>query len=200
VLREARRADLPAEHAGSRGLRRWQAVLTAVVEPTPPWVVACRRPCLCVACLPGVDDVASVAVLDLPARVKDPLPDRRLALVGGLPRRAARVNWRLRALRTPDVPRAPLLVNAECRALGLLHGRLLNECLRLTVQVPRLGRRGSGHGPQQCRGSDELLARSRGRAWVVYVEVGVDALAGLLAQLTRAFTARGGFPSDGGVK
>jgi hypothetical protein len=36
--------------------------------------------------------------------------------------------------------------------------------------------------------------------WVVDVEVGVDALAGLLAQRTRVFAVRGGFPSDGGVK
>jgi hypothetical protein len=40
-----------------------------------------------------------------------------------------------------------------------------------------------------------FLARSWGCAWV-----GVDALAGLLAQLTRVFAARGGFPSDGGAK
>jgi hypothetical protein len=55
-------------------------------------VVAYRRLCLCVACPSSIDDVASVAVLGLPARVKDPLPDRRPALVSGLPRRAARVN------------------------------------------------------------------------------------------------------------
>jgi hypothetical protein len=34
----------------------------------------------------------------------------------------------------------------------------------------------------------------------VDIEVGIDALAGLLAQLTRAFAARRGFSSDGGVK
>jgi hypothetical protein len=28
-----------------------------------------------------------------------------------------------------------------------LHSRLLDERLRLAVHVPRLGRRGSGHGP-----------------------------------------------------
>jgi hypothetical protein len=44
------------------------------------------------------------------------------------------------------------------------------------------------------------LARSRGRVWVVDVEVDVDALACLLAQLARAFAARGGFPGDGGAK
>jgi hypothetical protein len=49
-------------------------------------------------------------------------------------------------------------------------------------------------------GSDEFLARLRGRAWVVDVEVGVDALAGLLAQLARTLAARGGFPGDGGAK
>jgi hypothetical protein len=41
---------------------------------------------------------------------------------------------------------------------------------------------------------------TRGASWVVDVEVDVDALAGLLAQLARTFAARGGFPDDGGVK
>jgi hypothetical protein len=49
------------------------------------------------------------------------------------------------------------------------------------VQVPRLGCRRGGHGPQQCRGGDELLAHSRGRVWIVDVKVGVDAIAGLPA-------------------
>jgi hypothetical protein len=62
-LRKARRVDLLAEHAGPRELQRRRAVLTAVVAPTPPWVVACHRPCLCVARPLGVDDIASVAVL-----------------------------------------------------------------------------------------------------------------------------------------
>jgi hypothetical protein len=44
------------------------------------------------------------------------------------------------------------------------------------------------------------LACSWGRARVVDVEVSVDALAGMLVQLTRAFAARGGFSSDGGTK
>jgi hypothetical protein len=43
------------------------------------------------------------------------------------------------------------------------------------------------------------LARG-GRAWVVDIEVGVDVLAGLLAQLAHAFAARGCFPGDGGAK
>jgi hypothetical protein len=73
-----------------------------------------------------------------------------------------------------------------------LHGRLLDERLLL-------GRRGSGHGSQQRRGCDELLALSRGRVRVVDVEVGVDALEGLPAQLARAFSARGSF-SNGGAK
>jgi hypothetical protein len=92
ALREARRADFPAEHAGPRGLWRRGAVLTAIIAPTPPWAVARRRPCLCVARVSGIDDVVSVAVLGLPACVKDPLPDRRPALVGGLPHRVSRVN------------------------------------------------------------------------------------------------------------
>jgi hypothetical protein len=77
-----------------------------------------------------------------------------------------------------------------------LDGRLLDERLRLVVQVPRLGRRGGGHGPQQRCGGDEHLAHSRGRVRIVDIEVGVDAIAGLSAQLTRAFAARGGFPRD----
>jgi hypothetical protein len=38
------------------------------------------------------------------------------------------------------------------------------------------------------------------RRCVADVEVGVDALVSLPAQLTRAFAARGGFPGDGGSK
>jgi hypothetical protein len=91
ALREARRADLPAEHTGLRELRRRRAILSAVIAPTPPGVVARRRLCLCVARSPGVDDVASVTVLGLPARVKDLLPDRCAPCVGGPFRRAARV-------------------------------------------------------------------------------------------------------------
>jgi hypothetical protein len=53
-------------------------------------VVACRCPRLRVVCLPGVDDVASVTVLGLPMRVKDPLP-------GVLPRhpRVSTVNTKI---------------------------------------------------------------------------------------------------------
>jgi hypothetical protein len=91
ALRKARRADFPAEHTGSWGLRHRQAVLSAVIAPTSSWVVAYRCPRLRVARPPGVDDVASVTVLGLPASVKNPLLDRRAPLVGGLPRRAARV-------------------------------------------------------------------------------------------------------------
>jgi hypothetical protein len=97
ALREARRADLPAEHSGSWGLRRRRPVLSAVIAPTPSGVVACRRPRLRVARPPGVDDVASVTVLGLPARVKDPLPDRRASWVGGPLGRAARVHRSLEA-------------------------------------------------------------------------------------------------------
>jgi hypothetical protein len=42
-------------------------------------------------------------------------------------------------LRASVVLRVPLLVNAGRGALSLLHGRLLDERLRLAVQVPRLG-------------------------------------------------------------
>jgi hypothetical protein len=103
-------------------------------------------------------------------------------------------------LRAPVIPRTPLLADAGRRAFGLLDDRLLDKRLRLAVQVPRLGHRGGGHGPQQRRSCDELLARSRGFAWIVDVEVGVDAIAGLSAQLACAFATRGGFPGDGGTK
>jgi hypothetical protein len=77
---------------------------------------------------------------------------------------------------------------------------LLDECLRLTVQVSRLGRRGGEHCPQQRCSGNELLARSRRRIWVVDVEIGVNAVAGLYAQLTRAFAARGSFPRHRGAE
>jgi hypothetical protein len=51
-----------------------------------------------------------------------------------------------------------------------------------------------------ARSGNELLTCSRGRVRVVDVEVDVDALAGLLAQLACALAARGGFPGDGGSK
>jgi hypothetical protein len=112
----------------------------AVIVPTPPWVVSCRRPRLRVACPPGIDDVASITVLGLPARVKDPLPDWHAPWVGGPFRRATRVHQCFGALHVPVVPRAPLLTDAGRRAFGLLNGRLLDERLRLAVQVSRLWR------------------------------------------------------------
>jgi hypothetical protein len=81
-----------------------------------------------------------------------------------------------------------------------LDGRLLDECLHLTVQVSRLGHRGGWNGPQQRCGGDKLLARPWRRVRVVDIEVGVDAIAGLYAQLPRAFAARGGFPCHGGAE
>jgi hypothetical protein len=90
--------------------------------------------------------------------------------------------------------------NRGRRALGLLDGRLLDERLRLTVQVLRFGCRGGGDGPQQRPGGNELLARSRRCIWVVDVEIGVNVVAGLYAQLTRAFAARRGFPRHRGAE
>jgi hypothetical protein len=92
------------------------------------------------------------------------------------------------------------LANSRRQAFGLLDGRLLDECMHLTVQVSRLRCRGGRHGPQQRCGGDELLARPRRRVRVIDVEVSVDAVTGLFAQLPRAFVARGGFPSHGGVE
>jgi hypothetical protein len=79
---------------------------------TPSRVVTHCRPCLHVALSVSIDDVAGVAVLGLPTRIKDPLPDQRSALVGWLPRRATRVDGRLLALGTAIVPRTTLLAYA----------------------------------------------------------------------------------------
>jgi hypothetical protein len=73
----------------------------------------------------------------------DPLPDRRSALVGWLPYRAICVDGCLLALGVV-VSHAALLAYEGCRAFGLLHGRLLDKRLCLTVQVLRLERRGRG--------------------------------------------------------
>jgi hypothetical protein len=108
-------------------------ILTAVVATAPPGVVACRRPRLCVALSASVDDVAGVAVLGLSARIKDPLPNWRWALVGWLPHRATCVDGCLLALGAAVILRAALLAYAGCQAFGLLHGRLLDERLRLAV-------------------------------------------------------------------
>jgi hypothetical protein len=89
--------------------------------------------------LAGVYDVAGVAVLSLSVRVKDPLPDRRPALVGRLPRGAARMDRCLLTLGATAIPRTALMAYARHRAFGRLHGRLLDEGLRLVVQVTRLG-------------------------------------------------------------
>jgi hypothetical protein len=43
-------------------------------------------------------------------------------------------------LRAPIISRAPLLPDAGRQGFGLLNGRLLDECLRLAVQVSRCGR------------------------------------------------------------
>jgi hypothetical protein len=87
--------------------------------------------------------------------IKDPLPDRRSALIGWLPRRAACVNGPLLALGAAVVPRTALLAYARHRALSLLHGHLLDESLRLAVQVSHLGRRGRGLGSEQRRSCNE---------------------------------------------
>jgi hypothetical protein len=118
-----------------------------LVASTPPGVVACRCPCFCVARSARVDDVAGVAALSLSVRIKDLLPDQHSALVGRLSHRAAYMNRHFRALCAVVIPGATLLAYAKCRAFGLLHGRLLNEHLHLSVQVLHLRRRGSGHGP-----------------------------------------------------
>jgi hypothetical protein len=88
------------------------------------------------------------------------------------------------------VPRTALLVYAGCRAFGLLHSRLLDVSLHLAVQVTRLRCRGRVHGSEQRRCCNELLARARWHVRIVDVEVGVDTLTGLVAQLAHTFAAR----------
>jgi hypothetical protein len=111
ALGEGRRTDLPAEHTGPRGLRRWRAILIAVVASTPSRVVAHRCSRVRLARAPGVDDVAGVAV-QRPARVKEPLLGRRASWVGGSPRRFTRMDRGFAPLCGSVVPRTPLLANA----------------------------------------------------------------------------------------
>jgi hypothetical protein len=110
------------------------------------------------------------------------------------------MNGRLLALGAAVVPRAALLVYVGRRALGLLHGCLLDESMRLAVQVSHLRCRGRGHGPEQHLSCDELLTRAWCSVWVVNIEVGVDALTGLHAQLEHAFAARRVFSDDRGTQ
>jgi hypothetical protein len=107
-------------------------------------VIAHHRPCLRVALSVGVYDVAGIAVLGLPTRVKDLLPDWRSALVGWLSHRTARVDGRLLALSTTVVSRTALLAYAGCRAFGLLHDRLLDEGLALRGRLRASGVEGAG--------------------------------------------------------
>jgi hypothetical protein len=85
-----------------------------------------------------------IAVLSLFACIKDPLPDRHPALVGRLPRGAARVDGCHLAQSTAVVLRVGLMAYAGCQAFILLHSRLLNEGLRLAMQVACLGIEGAG--------------------------------------------------------
>jgi hypothetical protein len=200
ALGEGRCADLPAEHAGPRGFRRCRTVFIAVVASTSSGVVARGCPRLRFARLPSADDVAGVAVLRLPTCVEESFLGRCAPRVGGVRRCSTRMHRGFGPLRAPIIPRVPLLADAGRRALGLLDGRLLDELLCLTVQVSRLGCRGGGHGPQQRYGGNELLAHSRRRFWVVDVEIGVNAVAGLCAQLPHGLTARRGFPCHRGAE
>jgi hypothetical protein len=94
------------------------------------------------------------------------------------------------ALGVAVVPRTALLAYVGCRAFGLLHSRQLDDSLRLAVQVTCLGCRGCGHGSEQQRYCNEILTRAWWRVRVVDVEVGVDMLASLVAELAHAFAAR----------
>jgi hypothetical protein len=123
-------------------------ILSAVVATTPPGVVAHRRSCLRIIPSAGVYDVAGITVLSLSALVKDPLLDRRLVQVGRLPRCTTRVDICLLALSTVVIPRVAQMAYAGRRAFGLLHVRLLDEDLRLAMQVTHLECRGHGHGSE----------------------------------------------------
>jgi hypothetical protein len=144
-------------------------------------VVTRCRSCLRIAFSAGVYDIAGVTVLGLPARVKDLLPDRRSALVGWLSHRATRVDGCLLALSAVVVLHAALMTYAGRRAFVLLHDHLLDEGLRLVVQVACLRCRGRGHGSEQRRCCNELWTCARQCVQVVDIEVSVDALASLLA-------------------
>jgi hypothetical protein len=115
-------------------------VLITIVASTPSGVVARGRPRVRFARPPSVDDIAGITVPCLPARVEEPFFSRCASWVGGALRRSTRVHRGFGPLRAPIPPRVPQLADAGRRALGLLDGRLLDERLRLTVQVPRLGR------------------------------------------------------------
>jgi hypothetical protein len=73
-------------------------------------------------------------------------------------------------------PCTGLMAYARCRARSLSYGRLLDEGLRLVVQVACLRRQGFGHGPEQCCHCDELLTRPGRCVQVDDVEVSVDVL------------------------
>jgi hypothetical protein len=111
ALGEGRRADLPAEHTGPRGLRRQGTVLIAVVVPTPSRVVACRRSRIRLARTPSVDDVAGVAV-QRPARVEEPLLGWRAPRVGGSSRRFTCMDRGFAPLYGPVALCVPLLEDA----------------------------------------------------------------------------------------
>jgi predicted Co/Zn/Cd cation transporter (cation efflux family) len=119
-------------------------ILSAVVATTPLRVVARCRSCLCIVPSVGIYDVVGVAVLSLSTRVNDLLPDRRPALVGRFPCGAAHVDGCLLTLSTAVILHAALMAYVGCRAFDLLHGRLLDDGLRLAVQVTRLKCRGRG--------------------------------------------------------
>jgi hypothetical protein len=84
-------------------------------------------------------------VLGLTACVKDSFPDRRPALVGWLPHGSACIDRYLLVLCAGIILCAGLMAYAGCRTLGLLYSRLLDEGLRLMVQVACLGIRWFGH-------------------------------------------------------
>jgi hypothetical protein len=103
-------------------------------------VVARGRPRIRFSRPPSVDDVAGITVPCLPARVEEPFFSRCASRVGGVLRRSTRVHRGFGPLRAPIASRVPLLADAGRRAFGLLDGRLLDERLHLTMQVPRLWR------------------------------------------------------------
>jgi hypothetical protein len=107
-------------------------------------MVARHRSRLRVTLSPGVYDVVGVHILGLSASVKDPLPHRRPTLVRWSSCGANCVDGLLQVMCVIVVLCAGLMAYAGRRALGLLHGLLLDEGLSDAVQVAYLGRRGLG--------------------------------------------------------
>jgi hypothetical protein len=107
-------------------------------------VVARRRSHLCVALPSGVYDIAGITVLALFARVKDPLPDRRSALVCWPSCCAARVDGCLLVPHVAVILRTRLMAYAGRQALVLRTTACSMKACALRRRLRALGVEGSG--------------------------------------------------------